>query len=55
MDIYQVRLFNGSKWRTVLTYGTRKEAEEFAVDNLSKSEWCVKRVSLEQAIAEESN
>ncbi len=55
MDIYQLRIWKGSRWNTVQTYGTRKEAEEFATDNLNGSVWNVKRVTLEQAVLEESN
>ena len=52
MDIFQLRIWNGSGWNTVQTYATRQEAEAFATDNLK--EWSVKRATLDQAILEES-
>jgi hypothetical protein len=52
MNVYQVRLFINNKWNVIRTYGTESEALLFA--ELLHPEWDVKEVSVEQAIAEES-
>ncbi len=52
MKLYAVRLFNGKKWHTIRTYGTRSEAELFA--SLLRPEWDIKEVSVEEAIEQES-
>jgi hypothetical protein len=41
-----VRIFKGGKWYVVRTYGTKEEAEAFAVANLTGASWDVKEMTL---------
>ena len=53
MFIYQVRIFGGLNWYVIRTYADHDEAASFAKG--LDIEWDIKKVTLEQANAEEVN
>lgn len=53
MFIYQVRIFGGLNWYVIRTYADHDEAASFAKG--LDIEWDIKKVTLEEANAEEVN